>query len=281
MTDGTGAPPTMEELAAQLRELTERMGALEVENAALRAAPSATPAPPEAPPGRLGRRAVMTGAAGLAAAAAATTVNASPAAAANGDPILMSTVTAGKGNTLVRVNGPDVDWGFAATDQGALPTPGPKPALLGYATGNAVSTGVHGITSSTGSGVRGDGTTGYGGYFTATQGAGDGVFAQGNRFGVIARGERAGLWVTARPTRSEPPLGGAVAAVGTDTGAELWAAVGTNAANDWRMLAGPTTAGSFHLLPSPQRAYDSRPGTSPSQGPKPSSRPATSLAPSA
>ncbi len=39
-------------------------------------------------------------------------------------------------------------------------------------------------------------------------------------------------------------------------------------AGTWRKLAGPGTAGAFHVLPTPVRVYDSRMGTSPSQGPK-------------
>lgn len=36
----------------------------------------------------------------------------------------------------------------------------------------------------------------------------------------------------------------------------------------WRTIAGPATAGALHVLPAPVRAYDSRPGTRPSVGPK-------------
>jgi hypothetical protein len=60
-------------------------------------------------------------------------------------------------------------------------------------------------------------------------------------------------------------LAGEVVADQTGT---LWACVAAGTPGSWRKLAGPTSAGALHLLPSPKRVYDSRPNTSPAQGPK-------------
>ena len=48
----------------------------------------------------------------------------------------------------------------------------------------------------------------------------------------------------------------------------LWFCVADGTPGTWREVAGPSTAGAFHVLPVPVRIYDSRPGTTPSTGPK-------------
>lgn len=44
-----------------------------------------------------------------------------------------------------------------------------------------------------------------------------------------------------------------------DTSGNLWLCTSSGTPGTWRKLAGPTSAGSLHLLSSPVRAYDSRP----------------------
>ena len=47
-----------------------------------------------------------------------------------------------------------------------------------------------------------------------------------------------------------------------------WAATADGTDSKWRKFAGPATAGTLHLLPSPKRVYDSRPGEAPDIDPK-------------
>lgn len=50
---------------------------------------------------------------------------------------------------------------------------------------------------------------------------------------------------------------------------DLWLCVGAGTPGTWRKLGGPATAGAFHVLANPVRAYDSRPGGAPAAvGPK-------------
>ena len=73
-------------------------------------------------------------------------------------------------------------------------------------------------------------------------------------------------------TTLNPPVGtaGTAGSLLVDVNGDWWAATVTDL-NDglWRKMAGPGTAGQLHLLPSPVRVYDSRPGADPSAvGPK-------------
>ena len=69
-----------------------------------------------------------------------------------------------------------------------------------------------------------------------------------------------------------PPIGtgATLGALFVDGGGDWWAATVTDPADGgWRKLAGPATAGQLHLLSTPVRVYDSRPGLAPeSVGPK-------------
>lgn len=88
------------------------------------------------------------------------------------------------------------------------------------------------------------------------------------------------IWISSNRSSPHPPTSTASGKVGQlrwhgdagDGGAlepeTLWACVADGTPGTWRKLVGADTAGAFHLLPTPVRAYDSRPGTSPSQGPK-------------
>ena len=67
-----------------------------------------------------------------------------------------------------------------------------------------------------------------------------------------------------------PPVGsgGDAGALMVDVDGNWWAATATGNDGGWRMLAGPDSAGTLHLLPSPRRVYDSRPGEPPAIDPK-------------
>ncbi|MCU1455784.1 MAG: hypothetical protein JWN46_3930 [Acidimicrobiales bacterium] len=49
---------------------------------------------------------------------------------------------------------------------------------------------------------------------------------------------------------------------------DLWLCTTAGTPGTWRKVSGPATAGAFHVLASPVRVYDSRPGTNPPTGPK-------------
>src|SRR3954466_4367252 len=53
-----------------------------------------------------------------------------------------------------------------------------------------------------------------------------------------------------------------------DAADNMWLCTGSGTPGGFRKGGGPETAGAFHGLPAPARMYDSRPGTTPSQGPK-------------
>jgi hypothetical protein len=78
----------------------------------------------------------------------------------------------------------------------------------------------------------------------ADGGAGNALFTALGPSPILSRGDAGALWV--------------------DGSGDWWAATRTDL-NDgfWRKVAGPNTAGQLHLLPSPIRVYDSRPGAEP------------------
>jgi hypothetical protein len=69
---------------------------------------------------------------------------------------------------------------------------------------------------------------------------------------------------------TEPPLGqpADIGALWVDDDGNWWAATADGTDAKWRKLAGPGTAGALHLLASPKRVYDSRPGEPPAIDPK-------------
>ncbi len=148
--------------------------------------------------------------------------------------------------------------------------------VLGEAIGTGFGWGVYGRNhSSQGIGVYGlnTGTAGvgvYGEHQAASTEAGIGVIGVSNTgVGVEARGEtfdlvagRSGRVLVGAAGVPNPPTTGAVGTIARDAVGNLWVCV---AANSWRKLAGPATAGSFHAI-SPSRVYDSRsPAPSPGQ----------------
>ena len=73
------------------------------------------------------------------------------------------------------------------------------------------------------------------------------------------------------PTGDSPlGIGGNAGTLWVDGSGDWWAATVTDLNNGvWRKLAGASSAGQLHLLPSPVRVYDSRPGQAPEGvGPK-------------
>jgi hypothetical protein len=153
--------------------------------------------------------------------------------------------------------------------------------------GNATSgVGVQG-TSESGVGVLGRsldvkaGVRGIGDGNLGVWGTGKflGVFGESEDTGVVGEG-RIGLDSYATdvhlrmgsPTPRAAPTGDTTPhqrgdLVRDDVG-DLWACVAEGTPGTWRKLAGPASAGTFHLLANPVRVYDSRPGTTPAVGSK-------------
>ncbi|MCU1452483.1 MAG: hypothetical protein JWN46_629 [Acidimicrobiales bacterium] len=90
--------------------------------------------------------------------------------------------------------------------------------------------------------------------------------------GVQAQGGQAPLLLVPAGSPGSPTSGPHVKGeLYTDSDGSLWSCVvdaPAGGTGTWRKLAGPTSAGTFHVLPAPVRVYDSRPGTFPSTGPK-------------
>jgi hypothetical protein len=80
-----------------------------------------------------------------------------------------------------------------------------------------------------------------------------------------------GAWGNAWFVPFEDPPHGQSADIGAlwvDGDGNWWAATADGADAKWRKLAGPETSGALHLLSSPKRVYDSRPGEPPAIDPK-------------
>jgi len=110
--------------------------------------------------------------------------------------------------------------------------------------------------------------------FLLSAGTGYGMFSSSrDSYGVVATGGLAGLRLgvsgSSPPSDTRAHLRGELYA---DTAGTLWFCLQSGAPGTWRSLGGggPTgpSAGAFTALPTPVRAYDSRPGTPPAVGTK-------------
>lgn len=245
-------------LGQENQQLRARLDALDPP-AATASSPGAAPAPGDAdadtdggatPIGRrrLLRDGLVAGAAATATAAAGL-AGASPVAADTGDALILGADnSAGTATSLNAPGGFYVNWGTAAQTH--------------Y--GGAAVGGIHGPSG------------GLGGIGVSAHTDDDG-FA-----GLAATGPVAGRFESKKThLLLETPNGGNRFApvfdpvahqrgevVASTSGGELWWCVASGSPGEWRKLSGASTAGAFHLLPAPVRVYDSRPGTTPAQGPK-------------
>lgn len=267
----------MHEPATTTDDLVQRLDALEAETARLRlalaeraeseAGPSARPeresmrvATADAPPsGALtgiddavrDRRSLLRGI-GVAAVAgtAAVVASASPAAAADGDPILIgrSNVQPLLAGTELRATGGQ-NWDrnilTVSDDSNAGVISFYPSAVSGWGLGDSVSNGVYGYCSADG---------GYG-VVALAQGAGKGLYAAG----TIANLEL-GADGAAPAARVEPHVVGDVV---FDGGHQLWLCVASGSPGTWRLLARAGSVTALTLHDAPKRAYDSRPSDPP------------------
>lgn len=225
----------LESKVAELTALVERLTTPRVASAAVPAAADENVTVES----RASRRHLLklAGAATVGAAAAVAT-NALPAAATNGINIADPALPVRNDYTG---NDPVAAFLFQAGSQFTNGAAAFDCALAGWSGtgGNNLPNGVYGFTLHAGFGVVGSG-------------------GGANSTGVLARGERANLRLSAEGTPA--PLRPGTYVLGdviNDSTGNLWVCVAGGASPQWRKLAGPGTAGAFHAL-TPGRVYDSR-----------------------
>ncbi len=204
-----------------------------------------------------GRRQMLrrlgTGAAGaLAGGALLAAGQASPAAAANGDHLVLGDhgggSNAASATTELRSSGRSGTMGLFVVQDGTVGLTLFPAAVQGFATEGVVSSGVYGYSSiESGFGVVGIGT-------------GAGIYASGGRADIALNASGAAPYSTATQHTEGDMI--------EDNNADLWVCVTTGTPGTFRKVAGPGTAGQLHLLPTPTRVYDSRPGNAPALGTK-------------
>ncbi|MCU1455850.1 MAG: hypothetical protein JWN46_3996 [Acidimicrobiales bacterium] len=209
--------------------------------------------------------------------------------------------------TGIAVSGGNVSYGLGVTDNGYSGSGLANGAIFGHAKNTAFASAAQLLAEGSAGGlvvssVDGDGiNTACGGAGRAliafsgsgqaglfSNNAGDSCLAVGSAgpgLEVNTRGDghqlrlhaEPGWNIPAPPATSLPRVAGDVV-VDTDgvtphpsaraPRGNLWFCVADGAPGTWRKVAGPATAGAFHVLKTPVRVYDSRPGTSPPIGPK-------------
>ena len=220
----------IDEQMRSLMDLKARLNRLEAALAPGAGAPSVVDSAPS-------RRGFLRLAGAAAAGAAATmVVSAESAAATDGSAIIQGVNNSGVLQTTV-TNGSTS--GSDPADTAALRGIGPanRVGLLGQSTGSASA------------GVQGSSDTGYGIYGTSTSGYA--LYSGGNgRIGMAVH------VVAVPPTSGDYRIGDLV----LDSSGNLAVCVTAGTPGEWRKIGGRSTSGQLHLLPTPLRAYDSRPG---------------------
>ncbi len=129
---------------------------------------------------------------------------------------------------------------------------------------------VLGVATTNGVGVKGESSTG-----TGTQGwsqSATGVLASTNGgTALVANSGFGGVHLRLDGGLPEPPTAGFTRQVGSiirDLNGALWFCIASGNPGVWRKISGPETAGVLHILPTPKRVYDSRPGFPPATGTK-------------
>lgn len=210
--------------------------------------------------------------AAAAGAVAATASQVMPAAAADGNPILIASqtdTTAANRNTteVVYTNTatPQVPGLFFGTFANANifvvrdetsgfifgdSSSSSFPAAIGGYSYRTVANGLYGYTAMGGAGVVGFGA-----------GAGStGLFAQGVRSNIEMKAAGA-----APAARADAHVLGEVVC---DSAGDVWVCTVAGTPGTWRKVAGAATSGSLHLLAAPKRVYDSRADLLPDTAPK-------------
>lgn len=283
---------------ASTADLQAEVAALRAELAALRSELARSSGPPGSDPDapRSRRQLLRLAAAGAGGLGLAQVASASPAAAANGDALVLG--SSGNFATLptgVAVGGSAASYGLAATDNGADSVPLPS-AILGHARGfggtTNFSTGVLGhavdqafygvVGDSVRCGVNGIARGPAGNGWPGVLGEsfnGVGVAGDGGTYGVTGRGDAGGVlgeattrfvpalragghsgMLALNATQPAPPTSGSYRAgdvLNDRDGSGVWVCVTSGAPGSWRKVAGAATAGAFHPIDG-VRAHDSR-----------------------
>ena len=147
-----------------------------------------------------------------------------------------------------------------------------SPSGFAVSASSTSGTGVHAVTTSgtaamvgqavnAGFGVQASSGTGIA--LSANSTSGGGAILTGGAYNVR-------LTTNAKANPLNDTISHLVGELFMGSGGDLWLCTtsGTGTAAHWKKLGGVTTAGQFHFLAAPKRVYDSRSGTSPSQGPK-------------
>ena len=267
-------------------------GSAEIEAAPSAAATEGGAAEVARPSGAMSRRAMLATAAGLTATGVAVVAGATPAAAANGDAVVIGQARTGTATTSLTstiasgaafvVENPSTETssgiyarngassGIAAS--GAVI--GDSAARPGVSGGSSTSTGVRGVSASVSlsqAGVLGLATAGGIGVLGSST-TGIGVLAQSSSATAAQiSGGRVDVYFSRATFRGLPTEDAYAHRVGElvrDTDGTLWYCTGNGTPGTWRKVTGRETAGSFHVLDAPARIYDSRPGSLPAVGSK-------------
>lgn len=243
----------LDALMAELHHVRDRLDALESSPGALPR--SDEPPPPPAggevddaddagSPGHVGRRAAIAGIVGATVGGIAAAAGARPAAAATGGNLILGqTNTAGDVTILdARNSGDGALWvrNNGSLGTGILSETTTNAAILGYSTASSTSNSTAGF-----------------------QNGSDGLAVIASSDGPQMR-----LMTDTDTTPYTDPEFSSEGMIRAVRNGELWFCVNYGTPGTWRKLAGRTTAGALHVLPTPARIYDSRAGTTPAQGPK-------------
>ncbi|HMJ79071.1 MAG TPA: hypothetical protein VK507_24005 [Iamia sp.] len=273
----------------QLAVLQARVDQLEAERATpVTASPTAAPAaavPPSSPaptptgPVAVGRRRALVGLAGAAAAGTvAALASSSPAAAADGDELILGNPNAATSPTALTVTGGPTTYGLGVID-GTVSDPPAGGAVFAHTAGAQFDTAVWALAEGAGTtGVRADSQDGIGGFFTTGSADAPALLAAGFGIGLSAAGVRGQVQMTPEtPSPLTFPVEGRTGTLYMQAGQDeesfidgtLWVCVEDGTPGTWRKVAGHNTTGALHLLAAPHRVYDSRPGGIPTAiGPK-------------
>ncbi|HEV7720206.1 MAG TPA: hypothetical protein VGO60_02930 [Iamia sp.] len=268
----------------QVEALQARIDQMEAERPGPADPAAASPGPTPAPePLRVGRRRAIAGLAGVAAAGTAVALaSSSPVAAANGQPLLVGVNNnSASVPTLLTHTGGNVagTYGLGVVESTITGVDTRRAALFGVARGTAFASGLRAVgVGPMVHGVVGVSSEGNGGNFSSAATEQPAVVAiSSSQFGLMARGPDGAvrLWPEVPvPTTFATSKTGTLymqASQADDPLSQgaLWVCVKGGAPGTWRKVSAHNSAGALHILPTPTRIYDSRPGTSPTGvGPK-------------
>ena len=198
--------------------------------------------------------------AGLGGAGLAAAVGGQPAAATDGQAVLLGVVNESTSRTTITTSAADqiAIRGYSTSTTGTgVGLYGDSAGAMGKGVvGLGVATGVQGSATS-GVGVDGSSTSGVG---VSGRGGLIGVWGIGGSLTAPAMYATGSGMIRMEPEQVAPPHTGfhfQGSMLCSNDGSGTWICVTSGDPGVWRKLAGPTTAGAFHAI-SPQRVYDSR-----------------------